>query len=111
MSKKPNYEVKYQGGFWNGLNLLSTKYTHEQLAEVIKSIKLCIKELEDKGYVDEEGWNDHFLVKKPFNDGHHREFHTYDDDVLVVYFRKMAPNVIRMVCITDHDGLREMTAD
>ncbi|MFQ7547093.1 MAG: hypothetical protein ACLRL3_00465 [Bifidobacterium adolescentis] len=33
------------------------------------------------------------------------EFHTFEDDVLVVYFRREAKRTIRMVGIYDHDTI------
>lgn len=32
---------------------------------------------------------------QPFGDGNHFEFHTFDDDVLVVYFKREAKRTIR----------------
>lgn len=60
---------------------------------------------EGAGTVTEAGWDDHRLVRPPFSDGLHFEFHVHDDDVLVVYFRRERRRVIRMVGIYDHDGI------
>lgn len=45
------------------------------------------------------------LAHSPFADGHHFEFHTFDDDVLVVYFKRESKHVIRMVGIYSHDTI------
>lgn len=45
------------------------------------------------------------LEHAPFGDGHFFEFHTFDDDVLVVYYKRESKHVIRMVGIYDHDTI------
>lgn len=55
--------------------------------------------------MEESGWHDHPLERSPFGDGNHFEFHTFDDDVLVVYFRREAKRTIRMVGVYDHDTI------
>lgn len=45
------------------------------------------------------------LAHSPFEDVHHFEFHTFDDDVLVVYFRRESKRTIRMVGIYDHETI------
>ncbi len=105
LAPKPLYEVRVSPHFWLTAEPLRPKYTHEQFAEVIRTIRKAIDELAEKGYVDEVGWNDHLLSKRPFLDGNHFEFHVYDDDVLVVYFKREAHRVIRMVGIYDHENL------
>lgn len=99
------FQVKVSSHFWLTAKLLKQKYTHEQFAEIIRTIKAAIRELAEKGYVDENGWGDHQLMKRPFSDGSHFEFHTYDDDVLVVYFKRESHRVIRMVGIYDHESI------
>lgn len=99
------YQVKASDHFWLTLKPLKLKYTRDQIIEIIGIVKEAIAELADKGYVDEAGWNDHLLVKRPFADGSHFEFHIYDDDVLVVYFKRESKRVIRMVGIYDHSTL------
>lgn len=100
-----NYQVKASDRFWLTLNPLRSKYTHDQIVEIICIVKDAIRELADKGYVDEAGWADHVLVRRPFADGCHFEFHIYDDDVLVVYFKRESKRTIRMVGIYDHDSI------
>ena len=99
------YEVIVPRRFWLTANKLKTKYSHEQFVEIILIIKEAIDELSEKGYVDVVGWNDHLLQYPPFADGCHFAFHIYDDDVLVVYFKRESKNRIRMVGIYDHGSL------
>lgn len=99
------YTVKVSDHFWQTAKALRGKYTHEQFAEIISIIRDCIRELAEKGFVDENGWHDHLLTKPPYADGAHYEFHVFDDDVLVVYFRRERNRVIRMVGAYDHDTL------
>ncbi len=99
------YEVIVPRHFWRTAEKLKGKYTRSQFIEIIMIVKETIDELTEKGYVDETGWNDHLLAKKPFADGNHFEFHIYDDDVLVIYFKRERKRRIRMVGIYDHDSL------
>lgn len=99
------YQVRVSDHFWLTAKPLKQKYTHEQFVEIINIVKDAIRELADKGYVDESGWDDHLLVRRPFADGNHFEFHIYDDDVLVVYFKRESRHVIRMVGIYNHESL------
>lgn len=99
------YTVKASEHFWLTLRPLRDKYSHEQIVEIINIVKEAIAELGEKGFVDEAGWDDHVLVRRPFADGNHFEFHIYDDDVLVVYFKREAKHVIRMVGIYDHETI------
>lgn len=101
----PQWEVKAGDHFWLTAKPLKLKYSHRQFVEIINIVKEAIRELAEKGYVDENGWNDHQLVRKPFADGQHFEFHIYDDNVLVVYFKRESKRVIRMVGIYDHENL------
>ncbi|KAB5607474.1 hypothetical protein [Bifidobacterium jacchi] len=104
------WTVKASPHFWRTALPLKSKYTHEQFALVIRSVREAICELAEKGRVEETGWHDHPLAHSPFEDGHHFESHTFDDDVLVVYFRRESKRTIRMVGIYDHmtilDGSR-----
>jgi len=99
------YTIKISNRFWETAKVLRGKYTHEQFAEIISIIRDCINELAEKGFVDENGWNDHRLAKAPFDDGSHYEFHIFDDDVLVVYFRRERNRTIRMVGVYDHETI------
>ncbi len=96
------WDVRASDHFWLTAKSLKPKYTHEQFAEIINIVKDAIRELAEKGYIDETGWSEHELVRAPFADGCHFEFHIYDDDVLVVYFKRESRHVIRMVGIYDH---------
>lgn len=100
-----NWNVKASPHFWRTALPLKEKYTHEQFASIIRFIREAICELAAKGRVEESGWRDHPLERSPFGDGNHFEFHTFDDDVLVVYFRREAKRTIRMVGIYDHDTI------
>lgn len=99
------WTVKASPHFWRTALPLKDKYTREQFAFIIRSIRMAILELEEKGRVEETGWHDHQLERSPFGDGHHWEFHTFDDDVLVVYFRRESRHAIRMVGIYDHASI------
>jgi len=99
------WDVKASPDFWRTAMPLKAKYTHEQFAFVIRSIREAICELAQKGEVEEAGWHDHVLEHPPFGDGHFFEFHTFDDDVLVVYYKRERKHVIRMVGIYDHDSI------
>lgn len=99
------YEVRAGRDFWLSLEPLRPKYTREQFAEIIMAVKSCIRELERSGRVDENGWDEHVLAKRPFDDGNHFEFHIHDGDVLVVYFKRERRRVIRMVGVYDHGSI------
>ena len=99
------WAVRVPGRFWETLERLRPKYSREQMVEIIVTVKDCIEELRRSGQVRESGWDDHALAKPPFSDGMHFEFHVFDDDVLVVYFRRERRHVIRMVGIYDHDTI------
>lgn len=100
-----HYEVRVPGSFWNTLVALKPKYSHAEYVEVINAVKACIAELERTGMIGENGWDDHVLVHQPYSDGKHREAHTYDDDVLVVYFIRERNRRIRMVGVFDHSNI------
>lgn len=97
-----HYEVRVPGSFWNTLAALKPKYSHAEYVEVVNAVKACIAELERTGMIEESGWDDHVLVHPPYSDGKHREAHTHDDDVLVVYFIRERNRRIRMVGVFDH---------
>lgn len=100
-----NWSVKASPHFWRTALPLKEKYAHERFASIIRSIRKAICELAARGRVEESGWHDHPLERSPFGDGNHFEFHTFDDDVLVVYFKREAKRTIRMVGIYDHDTI------
>ena len=99
------WQVKASPDFWRTAKVLKDKYNHEEFASIIKEVRLAILELQDKGFVEENGWNEHPLAKSPFADGRHYEFHIHNDDVLVVYLKRDVRHTIRMVGIYDHEGL------
>ncbi|MCI1834450.1 MAG: hypothetical protein LKI78_06455 [Bifidobacterium tibiigranuli] len=100
-----NWNVKASADFWLTALALKDKYTHEQFAGIIRSIRGAIRELAEHGSVEEYGWHDHELQHNPFADGHHFAFHTFDDDVLAVYFKRESRHAIRMVGIYDHASI------
>ena len=99
------FEVRASRHFWLTAQPLRGKYTREQFAEIMAIVREAIDELAEKGRVEECGWSEHPLVRRPFADGCHFEFHIYDDDVLVVYFKRESRRVIRMVGIYDHETI------
>ena len=99
------FEVKVPSNFWRTMLDLKPKYSHKEFVEAVNAVKDCIAELARTGMIEEAGWDDHVLVKPPYNDGQHREAHTYDDDVLVVYFIREKRRVIRMVGVFDHRSI------
>lgn len=99
------YEVKVPRSFWRTMVALKPKYSHAEYVNAVNAVKDCIAELARTGMIEESGWDDHVLVRPPYNDGQHREAHTYDDDVLVVYFIRERNRSIRMVGVFDHDSI------
>ena len=99
------YDVKVPRSFWQTVVAFKPKYPHAQYVEVVNAVKDCIAELGRNGMIEECGWGDHVLVRSPYNDGQHREAHTYDDDVLVVYFIRECNRSIRMVGVFDHRSI------
>ena len=102
---KAAYEVVAGEHFWSTLGALKGKYSKEQIAEIVGIVKECIRELQEIGRIEETGWSEHLLRRRPFADGNHFEFHIFDDDVLVVYFKRVKGRKIRMVGIYDHEGI------
>lgn len=99
------FDVKVPSSFWRTMLALKPKYTHEEYVEAVIAVKECIAELERNGIIAENGWDDHVLVRPPYADGKHREAHTYDDDVLVVYFIRERNRRIRMVGVFNHENI------
>lgn len=99
------WDVRVSHRFWETLERLKVKYTREQMIEIILIVKECIEELRRDGQVTLSGWSEHILAKPPYSDGMHYEFHIFDGDVLVVYFKRERKRVIRMVGIYDHSGI------
>ena len=64
------WDVKASPDFWRTAIPLKPKYTYEQFAFIIRSIREAICELAQKGEVEEAGWHDHVLEHAPFGDGH-----------------------------------------
>ena len=99
------WQVKANPDFWRTAKVLKDKYSHDEFANIIQEVRLAILELQDKGFVEEHGWNEHPLAKSPFADGRHFEFHIHDDDVLVLYLKLGGRHTIRMVGIYDYESL------
>ena len=99
------FEVKVPSNFWRTMLDLKPKYSHREFVEAVNAVKECIAELERTGMLDKVRCDDHVLVRPAFNDGQHREAHTYDDDALVVYFIRECRRVIRMVGVFDHRSI------
>ncbi len=100
-----SYTVKAGRDFWRTLDPFRRKYSRSQFIEIVRIVKDCIRELQEHGEVTESGWAAHILERPPFNDGLHYEFHIFDDDVLVVYFKRERKRVIRMVGVYDHRSI------
>lgn len=58
-----NWSVKASPHFWRTALPLKEKYTHEQFASIIRSIREAICELAARGRVEESGWHDHPLER------------------------------------------------
>lgn len=99
------WTVKVPHRFWETLARLKPKYSRQQMIEIIQTIRDCIEELAQCGEISETGWAEHNVVKPPYSDGMHYEFHIFDDDVLDVYFKRESRMVIRMVGVYDHKGI------
>ena len=102
MREEAVFEVEVPDDFWRTLKRLKGFYTKTEMIEIIEDIKECISELEVSGAVAAAGWSDHALIRPPFNDGLHREFHVHDDDTLVVCIIRRSAYRIRMVGVYRH---------
>lgn len=99
------YKVTVPYDFWRTGEFLKEKYSRDEFRAIIFIIREAINELRENGEISESGWNEHKLVHQPFADGRHFEFHTHDDDVLIVYFKRERKRHIRMIGIYDHARL------
>lgn len=99
------WQVKTTPSFWRTVKELKPDYSREEHADILRSIDDCIRELEEKGSVEETGWSEHELRRYPFDDGGHFEFCIYNDDILVVYFRVLRKRTIRMVGVYSHRSI------
>lgn len=100
-----SWEVKVGAHFWKTLDLLKRKYSRRDFIEIVNTLKDCIRELQEHGSVSVYGWDEHALERSPYDDGQHFEFHIFDDDVLVVYFKRIGRRAIRMVGVYDHESI------
>lgn len=97
-----SWTVRASADFWATVRPFKDKYPEREYLAIIRTIREAIVELEEKGFVSETGWDDHRLMKKPFDDGNYFEFHIHDDDVLVVYFKRVRRQTIRMIGVFSH---------
>lgn len=101
------YTVNIPNKFWQSVRKLRYKYAKDEFKEVIEKIKESIKILAREGCLPED-YDDHLLRRSPYTNYH--EYHVYDDDVLVIYFRYEKKLYLRFVEVTDHDHLREKSS-
>ncbi|GAB2027143.1 hypothetical protein [Lactovum odontotermitis] len=99
------YKVTASNAFWRSGLFLRKKYSAKDYREIMRTIREVINELAENGTVNVNGWDEHILIHHPFADENHFECHIFDDDVLLVYFKREAKHVIRMVGIFDHETL------
>ena len=98
------WQVKAARAFWETVRPFKEKYPEREYLAIIRTIREAIRELQEKGHVEDTGWSEHVLERQPFADGNHFEFHIHDD-VLVVYFKRERRHVIRMVGVFNHRSL------
>lgn len=101
------YTVNIPEKFWRSAKRLRHKYTHEQFTELIKEIKESIKILANNGELPSE-YDDHLLRRSPYIN--YNEYHVYDDDVLIIYYRYKRKFYFRFVEVTDHETLRQKSS-
>lgn len=99
------WRVRASADFWRSVAELRPKYSKEEYIEIVRSIREAIGELERDGHITFAGWDEHLLLRAPFADESHFEFHVGDDDVLVVYFKRFSRRTIRMVGAYDHGSI------
>ena len=97
------YTVNIPDKFWRSLKRLKLKYTQDEFADVVAEIKESIKILASDGVLPEE-YHDHLLRRSPYVN--YNEYHVYDDDVLVIYYRYEKKLYLRFVEVIDHESLR-----
>lgn len=98
------YTVNIPDKFWRSAIKLKYKYTKDEFADVIEDIKDSIKILATKGQLPKE-YYDHPLRRSPYVN--YNEYHVYDDDVLVIYYRYEKKLYLRFVEVSDHQTLRK----
>lgn len=98
------YQVNIPNKFWQSAKKLRTKYTKEEFTNIVAEIKESIQILSDKGKLPKE-YHDHQLRRSPYVN--YNEYHVYDDDVLVIYYRHEKKLYLRFVEVTDHKNLKE----
>lgn len=100
------YTVNIPDKFWRSAKKLRCKYTKDEFTEVIEEIKESIKILANDSVLPDE-YDDHPLRRSPYVN--YNEYHVYDDDVLIIYFRFEKKLYFRFVEITDHEHLRSQS--
>lgn len=98
------YKVKISKGFWRSAKRLKQKYTNEKYSQIIDEIRELIIILANGGILPKE-YQDHILRRSPYQN--HREYHLYDDDILVIYVRKQKQLYLRFVEVIDHKNLHD----
>lgn len=101
------YTVNIPEKFWRSAKKLRYKYTHDEFTELIEDVKESIKVLANKGKLPKE-YHDHLLRRSPYVN--YNEYHVYDDDVLVIYYRYEKRLYFRFVEVTDHKHLRQKSS-
>lgn len=97
------YTVNIPEKFWSSVKRLRPKYTKDEFTDIIIEIKDSIKILASEGQLP-EGYADHLLRRSPYVN--YREYHVYDDDVLIIYFRNDKKLYLRFIEVLDHQQLR-----
>lgn len=96
------YTVNIPEEFWRSAKRLKQKYTHDEFVEIIEDIRESIVILAESGTLPPE-YNDHLLRRSPYVN--YNEYHVYDDDVLIIYYRHDKKLYLRFVEVIDHETL------
>lgn len=99
-----SYTVNIPDSFWRSIKKIKHKYTHDEFVEVVFEIKESIKILAKEGKLPPE-YHDHLLRRSPYVN--YNEYHVYDDDILIIYYRQNKKMYLRFVEVIDHESLRE----
>lgn len=100
------YKVKITHRFWKSADFLKQKYNKDEFKEIINEIEESILILRNKGRLS-KNYGDHVLRRSPFVG--QREYHVYDDDVLIIYSKNTNKKILRFIRIVDHHLLRQIS--